>query len=299
MFAPNAQKARNLLNMSNIPYKIVEQPFVQPRPIMTNLGITYRRVPVNSIGKDFYVDNRTFMQAVQDIFPNNRLPATIHDHAYEAFGYRNFFIILICLPVEFLTEDLIKERADLFKEFGNPEYKELRPSAMAQMRQFFDIIEHDFLRDATDDKPWIAGASSCGLADIHASWIPKFTLETLQYDKNEPCLSKEHYPKTYRWLAGIKSHSPETEPEKLNAEAASKNVLEQPYYAKEIGIDSTDPTGLQAGDMVALQTTDDVAPENAKQKGKLVGLSPREIVIELENGIRIHSPRIGYAIRKV
>ena len=55
-YAPNAQRARNLLNLTGIPYTICEQPFGQPRPILKNLGITYRRVPVNAIGKDVYVD---------------------------------------------------------------------------------------------------------------------------------------------------------------------------------------------------------------------------------------------------
>ena len=51
-YAPNAQRARNLLNITGIPYTICEQPFVQPRPIIQDLGITYRRIPVNAIGKD-------------------------------------------------------------------------------------------------------------------------------------------------------------------------------------------------------------------------------------------------------
>ena len=61
MYAPNAQKSRNLLNLAGIKYEICEQPFVQPRPILRNLGITYRRVPVNAIGKDVFIDNRIFL----------------------------------------------------------------------------------------------------------------------------------------------------------------------------------------------------------------------------------------------
>lgn len=38
---------------------------------------------------------------------------------------------------------------------------------------------------------------------------------------------------------------------------------------------------------------------NRKQLGKLVGLSRREIVLELENGIRLHFPRIGYVVKSV
>lgn len=97
-YAPNAQKARNLLNITKIPYKICEQPFAQPRPILQNLGITYRRIPVNAIGRDVYVDNRVFLEAILTIFAGEQgvkdLVKTKSDHAYEAFGYRMFWNIL-------------------------------------------------------------------------------------------------------------------------------------------------------------------------------------------------------------
>lgn len=97
-YAPNAQKARNLLNVTKVPYRICEQPFAQPRPILQNLGITYRRIPVNAIGKDVYVDNRVFLEAILTIFAEQPgvkdLVRTKADHAYEAFGYRMFWNIL-------------------------------------------------------------------------------------------------------------------------------------------------------------------------------------------------------------
>lgn len=86
-FAPNAQKARNLLHATGIPYQCCEQPFVLPRPILTDLGITYRRVPVISIGKDFYCDNKVFLEAVQSLFKDKALPETPADYAFESFGY--------------------------------------------------------------------------------------------------------------------------------------------------------------------------------------------------------------------
>lgn len=295
MFAPNAQKARNMLNVAGIQYNICEQPFVQPRPILQNLGITYRRVPVNSIGKDVFIDNRAFIDAVEELFPDKALPRTRHDPAYEAFGYRNFWIILASLPVAFLTPELIKERHDLFPVFGKKNYKELRPSAMAELKSFLNVIEHEFLADATDSAPWINGAK-CGVADIHASWIPKFALETLKYSTDEPGFGKADLPKVHRWLAGIPASTPENEAEKISADVATESILSSQYAAKEIGIDEKDPTGLKAGQRVYVQTSDDNAPENAQQHGKLIGLGPKRIVIELENGLRMHFPRVGYAV---
>ena len=297
-FAPNAQKSRNLLHSLQLPYKISEQPFVQPRPILQNLGITYRRVPVNSIGKDVFIDNRCFLDAVEEIFPDvfkAKLVKTKHDHAYEAFGYRNFWIILASLPVAFLTPELIKEREDLFTTFGKANYKELRPSAMEELKSFLRMIEDDFLADSSDEAPFIAG-SKCGVSDIHAVWIPKFALETLKYSAEEPGFGKEDFPKVHRWISQWPTHAPENEGEKVAEDEARKTLLGAGYAAREIDVDEKDSTGLKKGQKVYVQTSDDNAPENAQQHGTLTGLGPRRIVIELENGLRLHFPRVGYAV---
>lgn len=294
-FAPNAQKARTLLQTSDIPFTICEQPFVQPRPILRNLGITYRRVPVVSIGKDVIIDNRALIDIVAEVFPDKALPTTRHDHAYEAYGYRNFWIILASLPVKFLTKDLITERKDLFPVFGKDNYAQLRPSTIAELRSFLQMIEHDFLSEATDDAPFIFGAKP-GVADVHAIWIPRFAIETLNYAEDEKGFDKASLPKLHRWLSKFKAHTPENEPEKLSAEEASKRILASQYAAKEIGVDETDSTGLKKGQKVFVQTSDDNAPENAQQHGTLIGLGERRIVIELDNGLRLHFPRVGYAV---
>jgi hypothetical protein len=133
-FAPNAQKARNLLIMAGIPFQVCEQPFVLPRPIMKDLGIVYRRIPINAIGKDFYCDNRVFMDAVQQIFPEKagRLARSPADHAYEAFGYKSFWVTLSLVPSSLFSEEFLKDRAELFSVFGRKDYDQLRPSKCAQ-----------------------------------------------------------------------------------------------------------------------------------------------------------------------
>lgn len=295
LFAPNAQKARSLLTTSGIPFKICEQPFMQPRPILQNLGITYRRVPLISIGKDVIIDNRAFIDAVAEVFPEKALPTTRHDHAYEAFGYRHFWIILASLPVAFLNDELIAERKDLFPVFGKKNYKELRPSAITELRGFCQMIENDFLSEATDDAPFIFGAKP-GVADVHVAWIPMFSLNTLNYAKDEPGFDEASLPKLHRWLSKFSAPVPENEPEKIDKDVASKQLLDSQYALKDVGVDEKDPTGLKKGQKVYVQTSDDNAPENAQQHGTLVGLAPRRIVIELDNGIRLHFPRVGYAV---
>ncbi|KAJ9615827.1 hypothetical protein H2200_001904 [Cladophialophora chaetospira] len=293
-FAPNAQRARNLLTKSGIPFQVCEQPFVMPRPILADLEITYRRIPVNAIGKDLYADNRAFVEAVQNTFPEKTasLAKGPADHAYEAFGYRSFWVCLPLVPRKLMSEDFLKDRSELFSVFNRSDYDELRPSALAEFRQLLDIVENDFLAAG----PWIGG-EKCSIADINASWMIKFALQTLDA-QSEPGFSAEDFPKVHAWVNGLPLHNPENDAEKIDAEDAKKKILSSAYSAKDIGIDPTDPTGLKAGARVSVGTTDDVKPGGRPQEGTLVGLSRREIVVELENGIRLHFPRVGYMLKK-
>lgn len=306
-YAPNAQRARNLLNITGVPYSICEQPFVQPRPILQNLGITYRRIPVNAIGKDVYVDNRVFLQAVLDIFSSTKgvqeLVRTKADEAFEAFGYRMFWNLLEILPDTVYNETMIKDRADLYGMLSKKDYREVRPAAIAACKQFLDIIENDFLADQDTNGPWING-SKPGIADLQTAWIPKFTLETIDYangasaGKEGEGFGPEKYPRTYKWLSKFPAHTPENEKPKISGEDASKKILTLPYAAKDIGVDESDATGFKKGDKVQIATTDDTTPGNMPQYGTLVGLDRHQQVVELDNGLRIHFSRIGYSLKK-
>ena len=300
-YAPNAQRARNLLNITGIPYTICEQPFGQPRPILQNLGITYRRVPVNAIGKDVYVDNRTFLQAILSIFADEQgvkdLVRTKHDEAYEAFGYRMFWNLLEILPDTVFVQEMIDDRKDLYATLQRPDYRETRPASLAAYRQYLDIIEHEFLADGTD---FFMG-SKIGIADLQVAWIPKFAQETIKYTEatgEGAGLTEKQYPKTFKWLAQIPSHVPENQPGTISGDDATEKILKLDYAAKEIGVDEDDPTGLKKGDKVLVATTDDVNPQNAQQEGTLVGMDRKQMVVQLENGLRLHFPRIGYSIKK-
>ncbi|ETN36961.1 uncharacterized protein HMPREF1541_07949 [Cyphellophora europaea CBS 101466] len=292
-FAPNAQKARNLLNVAGIPYSCCEQPFVLPRPILTDLGITYRRVPVNAIGKDIYCDNRPFLEAVQKIFKDKALPTSPADHAYESFGYRTFWTCLQLVPLELMSKQLAEDRKKLFAVLTRDDYGDIRQSALGELKQWLDIVEYDFL---SHGQQFIAGDKP-GAADVHAIWMLKWAIETVGCGK-EPGFAKEDFPKAYKWFEGFPNHTPENDAPKLDAKDAHQKVLDAEYAAEDIGVDPKDPTGLKKGATVVVETNDDASPGNAPQHGKLVGLNHREIVVELDNGIRVHFPRIGYRLRE-
>lgn len=103
-FAPNAQKARNLLHHLNLPYTSVRQPFFIPREDLHDLGITYRRIPICCIGKYVFCDSRGFMDAIFEAFPEeSKKPQETRgtdESAWEMWWYRTFRICLALVPKE-------------------------------------------------------------------------------------------------------------------------------------------------------------------------------------------------------
>jgi hypothetical protein len=218
-FAPNAQKSRLYLYLTKTPFSICEQPFVLPRPDLTALGITYRRVPVLSIGKDVFPDNASFLAAMQELLreegKGRQLRESIWDGACDAWGYvgipsssslslsffkngvglyvffnienshdrlwedrtltnsqRSFWIALACLDPDFLSEELAKDRADLFPVFARKDFGQLQNSARSEFRAFLQGAEGGFLKDG--EGPFVGGEKEPGMADVHAVWMVKW-----------------------------------------------------------------------------------------------------------------------------
>jgi len=296
-FAPNAQKSRNYLYATRTPFKICEQPFVLPRPILTDLGITYRRVPVLSIGKDFFCDNTSFIDALQSLLEKEgkglkRSPA---DRAFEAWGYRSFWVALPCVPAALVTKELGEDRKDLFPVFAREDFAILRQNGLSELRSMIETAEREFLGSGGEG-PFIGG-KDCGLADIHANWMIKWALYTIEVEK-EPGFGKEAYPKVHAWCDALTTHDEKVQGGHfLPAEEATKQVLASEYVCSGIGIDGTDPLGLKDGEDVAIDVAD-AKPGLCPQHGKLVGLSKSRIVVELENGLRLHFPRVGYVVNR-
>lgn len=83
----------------------------------------------------------------------------------------------------------------------------------------------------------------------------------------------------------------------IQEEQARKLILESQYAMPDIGVDAKDPLQYSAGEAVYVEPTD-ADPGAHPQEGKLVGLNTKKVVIELENGLRIHFPRVGYVVHR-
>lgn len=83
----------------------------------------------------------------------------------------------------------------------------------------------------------------------------------------------------------------------LSPEEATTQIMNSEYAIPDIEVDTADPLQFQAGETVSVEAGD-VKQGTHPQLGRLVGLSKFETVVELDNGLRVHFPKVGYIVTK-
>ena len=94
-------------------FERVDQPPVLPRKDLEALGITYRRIPLFAIGKDVYCDSSMIFDVILKSLAKGKIPTTVADKAWEAWGYDAFLDALTLAPHELLTDDFVKVRDEM------------------------------------------------------------------------------------------------------------------------------------------------------------------------------------------
>jgi len=180
----------------------------------------------------------------------------------------------------------------------------MRPEALVSIRENFAFLENTLLADGRD---WILKTDAPSLADIHCIW-PFHWLTGMKGALPPTLVSDKQFPRMFAWIKRFEEvvkqakgqapkpatvKGPEAVEKILGAEfgdEASQSVLEG------------DPTGLKKGDEVQVWPTD--SGQRHRERGILVGLTEKEIVIEVQRkpeqkSVRVHAPRHGFRIRKM
>jgi hypothetical protein len=206
------------------------------------------------------------------------------------------------------SEAFRKDREDLSgSSWQKEDMARARPEAAVVIRDYFSFLENVIFKD---DREWVLKTDGPTKADIEAVWIPAWLL-SLPGALSEEIFSASHFPRVYafikRYLDLTKSMRKSNTPERIDGKIAASRVLNsQPSSrpsAFQVAVDESDPLQLQSGSEVEVHPTD--SGVNHRDKGILIGLNQKEIVIEKavsENGnlkhIRLHFPRIGFRVRK-
>jgi glutathione S-transferase len=292
-----------------------------PRPDISALGVAYRRIPILSIGRDIYLDTRLILQKLETLFPpspshptlspnsNSSSQATqatitklLEHYAIDAGLFaRAAALIPTSMP---LLKDpkFTKDREDFTGRSWSAENVERgRPEALVEIKSAFEFFENTMLADGRE---WVLGGEGVSLADIEAVWLFSW-LVGLRGALEGGGIGREGFPRTWAWVERFEGVVKEVmrgngKVGKVGGKEAVKEIGEAEWAEKEASVDEGDPSGLKKGEMVELWPID--SGFNRKDRGRLVGLSTREVVIEgrTEEGkeVRIHAPRHGFRVRR-
>ena len=157
------------------------QPNVLPRPDLEALNVSYRRIPILSIGRDIYCDTRLILRKLEARFPENTLGASDPDQrALERLLERwtvdsgVFVRAATLIPTHFPNMKDPKFRKDREQFSGRKggwdkdTLDRARPEALVHIRDAFELLESTLLADGRD---WIFKTAQPSLGDIEGKSI--------------------------------------------------------------------------------------------------------------------------------
>ncbi len=143
------------------------QPPTMPRPDLTSLSISYRRIPILSIGSDIYLDTRLILQTLDRLFPPSRAhPALTPDNPSCLFierlleswtvdgGVFSKAAMLIPSHLPLLRDEGFRRDRDDYagRRMGKEEREKGREEALRDVERWAGWLE-DFL--VGDGRSWL------------------------------------------------------------------------------------------------------------------------------------------------
>ncbi|KAH8671246.1 hypothetical protein BX600DRAFT_434366 [Xylariales sp. PMI_506] len=323
--APNARRVIWYLTLRGIPYLRCLQPPIMPRPDLKRLGVSYRRIPVLSIGRDVYADTRLILRKLEELYPPSAAHPSIsavtgEQRALERLLSRHsmrtvFMGAVMTLPStlpHMSSPQFVADRADManappgdLTPFSPEVRAARRPAGLCIVRDAVELLETTLLADGRD---WVLGTESPTLADLEAVW-PLHWANTVPGAYPADLLSAQTYPKVFAWIdrfdKAIAARGKDiAAPKDIKGEEAAKIILGSKYAEAESDVDAIDPIvssqGLKKGQLVRVWPTDSGSLH--KDVGTLVGVSSQEFIIDTHGeagSVRLHEPRDDFKIQKV
>ncbi|KAI1085238.1 glutathione S-transferase [Whalleya microplaca] len=315
--SPYARRIVWYLDLRKIPYYQCLQPVILPRPDLTeHLGISYRRIPLLSIGRDVYLDTRLILAKLEALFPPSAAHPPLSSAAPEHAALTALLSRLTTdgglftsatqlLPRDagpFADPAFARDRAQLVGGKDSAFARAPpRPEAAGEVRDFAALLERTLLGDG---RAWVLGTDGPALADIEAVWLLLW-LEGLPGVLPPGVISKEKFPRVFAWTERFRRVVGECrgQPKSIDGAEAAAVIARAPFAEPEGEVDTADlvveAEGLAKGVEVKLWPTD--WGFSHQDAGKLVSIDSGETVIETRGKagtVRVHAPRHGFRVRK-
>ncbi|KAJ9645675.1 hypothetical protein H2199_002714 [Coniosporium tulheliwenetii] len=308
-FSPYARRITWYFTLRGIEYAQCVQSPVLPRPDLEALNVSYRRIPVLSIGRDIYCDTRLILRKLEERFPDGRLGATSGEQkAMERLLERwtvdagVFWRAASLLPsnLPILNDPKFTKDRESFtgRSWDKKDMDRARPESVVHIRDAFELLETTLLADGRD---WVLKTEKPTLGDIEAIWPFDWLVELQALPPN--VISEKQFPKVFAWInrfrEALKSaRASAPKPVTLKGPEAV-NFINNAEFAEQAGrVDENDPLGLKPGAQVQVWPID--SGFSHKDQGQLVTLVPDEVTISKKTKegkeIHLHAPRWGFRI---
>jgi glutathione S-transferase len=291
--SPFAEKVRIGLAIKQATWKSVDIPNMMPKPDLMPLTGGYRRTPVMQVGADIYCDTQLIMMELEKRLPTP--PFLPKGKEGEARGLamwidRTIFWSAVGVVMgamgDQLPEAFKKDRSDFTgRPFDAETLKAAAPMARDQTYAQFSLAEAML----ADGRKFLLGAEP-SLADC-ALYNPVWIISARLGASASPL---DRLPKIAAWSERMKAFGTGK-----RSDLAASAALDIAKAAKPeaTSVDANDPSGLKAGQKVAV-TPDDTG--KVPVSGTLVGLSADRISVARTDprvdDVVVHFPRAGFII---
>lgn len=289
-----------------------------PRPDIASLGISYRRIPIVSIGRDVYLDSRLQFAKLDALSSSNSIaPSTPEHHLILALSseyvtdagiFARLAELLISSDLPVVTDPNYQtDREDLIGfKIDRDDLPAIHARAMQRLEGMCRLLETTILSDGRD---FVFGGKEPSHGDIELVW-PMLFVSSIPGILPEERFSAKTFPKVWAWIDRFKAaydaakEKNASKVTNVKGPDAVKAVATDKYHDADGDFDETDfdvkAFGLKKGDTVSLGPTDYGAAH--RDKGKLLSINSEEVVIEVAtkdgSSVRVHAPRHGFQIRK-
>jgi len=295
--SPFSEKMRLILGFKRMSWRSVIVPAILPKPDVMALTGGYRRTPFMQIGADVYCDTALMCRVIDTLNPEPPLyPASTSGVAEIIAQWADTTLFWTAVPFTMqpagITHVLAGAPPEALKAFGadraamSPNLKRATlADGAAQLHTYLGRLEH--LLD--DGRPFLLGALP-SIADFSAA-------QSVWFIRLAPPVATllEAYPRLQAWYQKMSGFGRGEFSMMSSAEAiavAAQGMTAATSFVAE--------TGLTEGDEVTVTPTDYA---HDPVIGRLVGLSPQEVVIartdERAGTVHVHFPRIAFQIKKL
>jgi glutathione S-transferase len=294
--SPFSEKVRLILGFKGLAWRSVIVPTIMPKPDVVALTGGYRRTPFMQIGADIYCDTALMCRVIDALQPEPPLyPMATAGIADIVAQWADTALFWAAVPFTLqpagVTHVLKDATPEMLKAFGadraamNPHMRRATVAdGAAALSTYLGRLEHLL----ADGRPFLLGALA-SIADFSAA-------QSVWFIHLAPPIAAllRAYPKIEAWYERVHGFGHGTFTKTSSAEAIA--VAAQGAHA---ALSFTAEAGLEQGAEVTV-TPSDYAHDAVA--GRLVGLSPQEVVIERRDEragtVHVHCPRIAFQIKK-